>query len=53
MVFDFLAIEAVRHIRPGFGVKTVQLEERGAREWDALVCGAEDDVGLGDGWVGG
>jgi hypothetical protein len=31
----------------------VELEECGARERDALVCGAEDDVGLWDGGVGG
>lgn len=53
MVFDFLAVEAVGYVGPGFGVKTVQLEQRGAGEWDALVCGAEDDVGLGDGGVRG
>lgn len=53
MVFDFLAVEAVGYVGPGLGVETVQLEERGAGEGDAFVCGAEDDVGFGDGGVGG
>lgn len=31
----------------------MEFEECGTRERDALVCGTEDDVGLGDGRVGG
>lgn len=53
MVLDLLAVKAVRHIGPGLGVETVELEQCGAGERDALVCGTEDDVGLWDGGVRG